>query len=75
MSEPLDFLGQPITEHCTIVYPVRQGSSMWLQKMKVSQVVKTGESYRLVVYDPTSSLMRGHSVKNLHTCIVVERPK
>jgi hypothetical protein len=74
MNEALDFLGRPIKVGDTIVYPVRAGSSMWLQKMKVSQVVATAEKPRLVVYDPTSAQQRGHSVKNLHTVVVVQEP-
>jgi hypothetical protein len=75
MSGPVDFLGKPITEHCVVIYPVRSGSAMWLQKMKVSQVIPVGSVYQLKVYDPTSTQMRSHRIKNLHTCVVVERPE
>jgi len=73
-NPPLDFLGKPITVGATVVYPVRAGSAMWLQKMKVSQVNMNGVKPRITVYDPTSGTQRGHSVKNLHTVVVVEQP-
>jgi hypothetical protein len=75
-KKALDFLGREITVGATIVYPVRAGSSMWLQRMQVSQVVPTADSHRLVVFDPQSSTAtrRSHSVKNLHTVVVVEPP-
>jgi hypothetical protein len=34
----LDFMGREITVGATVVYPVRRGSSMWMQKIKVTQV-------------------------------------
>jgi hypothetical protein len=39
--------------------------------MKVSGVYKSGDGYRITVYDPTSTQKRSHSVKNLHTVVVV----
>jgi hypothetical protein len=73
-EEVVDFLGKPIGVGDTIIYPVRAGAKMWLQKMKVSQVVTSGPKPRLVVYDPSSGTQRGHSVKNIHTVVVVEKP-
>lgn len=74
-NQALDFLGNPITVGSTVVYPVRAGSKMWLQKRKVSQVVPGGESPSLRVYDPASGSQRAHAVKNLDTVVVVERPE
>lgn len=33
-----DFVGIPIVAGCTVVYPVRRGSKMWLQKLSVQSV-------------------------------------
>lgn len=73
-KEARDFMGREIKVGDTVIYPVRAGSSMWLQKMRVSQVVTSGLNPRIVVYDPTSAQQRGHSVKNLHTVVVVQEP-
>jgi len=70
-----DYLGKEIKVGSTVVYPVRQGSSMWLNKGVVTQVVPVAEDFRIVVYDPDSHTRRGHSVKNLHTCVVVAEPE
>lgn len=35
---PVDFLGRPITAGVVIVYPVRRGSDMWLNKLNVTHV-------------------------------------
>jgi hypothetical protein len=37
MNAPTDFLGREIKAGDTIVYPVRRGSSMWLNKLTVTQ--------------------------------------
>jgi expansin (peptidoglycan-binding protein) len=39
MNAPLDFLGREIKIGDTIAYPVRRGSSMWLNKLRVTQVL------------------------------------
>lgn len=38
----LDFMGREITVGATVVYPVRRGSSMWMQKLRVTQVIPVG---------------------------------
>jgi hypothetical protein len=36
--EPKDYIGRVIRAGYTVVYPVRQGSNMWLQHMIVSHI-------------------------------------
>lgn len=52
-----DFMGREIVVGATIVYPVRRGSSMWMQKIKVTQVKPTaiggynGEGRRITLHN------------------------
>ena len=39
MNIPTDFLGRQIMAGDVITYPVRRGSSMWLNKLHVTQVL------------------------------------
>jgi hypothetical protein len=60
-----DFIGRAIVAGNTVVYPVRRGSSMWLNKLNVTQVADdhiTG----------FNSDGRRITVKNLNNCVVVE---
>jgi hypothetical protein len=34
-----DFIGREIKVGDTVIYPVRRGSKMWMQKIKVTQLV------------------------------------
>jgi len=40
---PIDFLGQPIKAGDLVCYPVRRGSNMWLNKLRIHtiQVIQT----------------------------------
>lgn len=42
MNAPLDFLGRQILAGDVIVYPVRRGSSMWLNRLRVTLVLPEG---------------------------------
>ena len=70
---PADFLGNEIAVGCTVIYPVRQGSNMWLRKVKITQVIKAGDVYRLKAYDPDSAMKRTLTIQNLNTCVVVSQ--
>jgi hypothetical protein len=37
-----DFVGREIKAGCEVAYPVRRGSRMWLNKLKVQQVLDDG---------------------------------
>lgn len=69
MSEPVkDFMGREIKAGNTVVYPVRAGSKMWLQKMNVTQV-NGGESPSLVGFNTGG---RRITVRNIENVAVVE---
>ncbi|WP_437230130.1 hypothetical protein SH661x_001798 [Planctomicrobium sp. SH661] len=65
---PLDFLKRPIAVGSTVVYPVRRGSAMWLNSLKVQQIDETGDEPVLVGYSPAGRRIR---VKNTQNCILV----
>lgn len=74
--EPItDFLGHPVTARDTIVYPARSGikdrrkggSQMWMQKLKVTQVIG-GESPSITGYNDGG---RRVTIRNLENVIVV----
>jgi endonuclease/exonuclease/phosphatase family metal-dependent hydrolase len=60
-----DFMGREITAGCTIVYPVRRASSMWLSRMEVQQVTAKSISG----YNPEG---RRVTVHKFDTVVVVE---
>ena len=64
-----DFLNQPITVGSTVVYPVRQGSRLWLNKMIVTDVAKFIEGYL-----PDHPGKRRVWVGKPERCVVVDRP-
>lgn len=66
-----DFLGREIQVGNLITYPVRKGSSMWLNKLKVTQVRNTGGVFSLVGYNPDDTFKRNVPIRNLHTVTVV----
>jgi hypothetical protein len=76
MSEPqdiaveaIDFLGKPIQAGCTICYPVRRGSSMWLNKLSVEAVRSTPRGTCVSGVNGTG---RRINIYNLTNCVVVE---
>lgn len=77
MSEPLettpteavDFLGHPIEAGNLIVYPVRQGSSMWMNKLRVDAVRDTPRGKAV---SGTNDAGRRITIRNLTNCVVVE---
>ena len=58
-----DFLGREITVGCTVCYPVRRGSNLWLTTIKV-------ESTSLNDFAGRKNGKIVH-VRNLNNCIVV----
>ena len=65
-----DFLGHPIEVGHTVVYPVRRGSKMWMQKASVTEVVQHDRTQPplLVCLNPTG---RKVTIQNLDNCVVV----
>lgn len=64
----LDFVGNEITAGCTIVYPNRHGSGMWLERMAVTAV----EPGKITGFKPNG---RRTSVTKLANVVVVNPPK
>lgn len=48
MTKPHDFLGREINEGDTLVYPVRQGSRMWLKKLVVRRLVERDDDGKII---------------------------
>lgn len=42
--ELLDWRGNPITEGCTIVYPVTYGSTLYVREAVVQEIIDTGKT-------------------------------
>jgi hypothetical protein len=64
----LDFVGNQITPGCTVVYPVRRGSSMWLNRL----VVTAARSEGLTGHNPEGRTIH---VKNVKNVVVVNLPQ
>lgn len=64
MNDPIDFLGRTIAVGDTLVYPVRRGSKMWLNRI----VVTKAESDTIHGHSPQGRLVK---LTNLHNTIVV----
>lgn len=63
-----DFLGNPINAADTIIYPVRRGSHMWLNKLLVQAVRDTDNGIRV---SGLNSAGRPVQIQNLTNVIVV----
>jgi hypothetical protein len=68
LEKVVDLVGKEITAGCSVVYPVRRGSSMWLKKMQVQQVMG-GKNPELHGYNSEG---RRVTIRNLDNCAVIE---
>ena len=68
-TEAVDFLGHPITAGDLVVYPVRRGSDMWMNKLRVEAVRDTPRGKAI---SGTNDAGRRIVVRNLANCTVVE---
>lgn len=66
----LDYFGRAIKAGDTVVYPVRQGSSMWLARMLVTQVIG-GTSPKISGTNNEGRRVSVHKIKNV---VVVQLP-
>ena len=64
-----DFLDKPITAGDLLVYPVRRGSQMWLNKLRVEAVRETAKGRAV---SGSNDAGRRVTVHNLKNCIVVK---
>lgn len=68
-TEAVDFLGHQIQAGDLVVYPVRQGSSMWMNKLRVESVRNTPRGKAI---SGTNDAGRPIIIRNLENCVVVE---
>jgi hypothetical protein len=61
MTPAVDFLGRTIETGHVVVYPVRRGSDMWLNKLSVAQV----SDDRITGYSPTGKLLTIQKLQNV----------
>ena len=64
MTPAVDFMGRTIEAGHVVVYPVRRGSDMWLNKLSVTQVTDN----RITGYSPTGKML---GIKNLRNVVIV----
>lgn len=65
-----DYLGKPVKAGDRIVYPVRRGSKLWLNKMDVTKVDESGSQ---PVLHGKSNTGRPVEIKNITNVIVVPK--
>jgi hypothetical protein len=61
MTPAVDFMGRTIEAGHVVVYPVRRGSDMWLNKLSVIQVTDD----RITGYSPTGKLLTIQKLQNV----------
>jgi hypothetical protein len=67
MNAPTDFLGREIKPGDLLVYPVRRGSAMWLNRLSVTQALQGS----VTGFSPEG---RRITIKNLDNSVVVPAP-
>lgn len=62
-----DYMGHPIKVGCTIIYPVRRGSSMWLSQLRVQRIVDNdgGKAPYLAGFNNEGRRINIHNLKNV----------
>jgi hypothetical protein len=65
-----DAVGRQIKPGCTVMYPVRRGSNMWLSELRVQQIVP-GDSVKGPYLSGFSNVGRRINVHNLENVIVI----
>jgi hypothetical protein len=71
-TEAVDFLGHQIIAGDLVVYPVRRGSDMWMNKLRVDSVRDTPRGKAI---SGTNDAGRRIIVRNLTNCTVISEPK
>jgi len=66
MTPAVDFTGRTIEAGHVVVYPVRRGSSMWLNKLNVTQV----RDDSIAGYNTAGRLL---TVRNLQNVVIVPK--
>ncbi len=71
-TEAVDFLGHQIIAGNLIVYPVRRGSEMWMNKLRVEAIRDTPRGKSV---SGTNDSGRRITIRNLTNCVVVTESK
>ena len=66
MTPAVDFTGRTIEAGHVVVYPVRRGSSMWLNKLNVTQV----RDDNIAGYNTAGRLL---TIRNLQNVVIVPK--
>jgi hypothetical protein len=66
MTPAVDFMGRTIEAGHVVVYPVRRGSSMWLNKLNVTQV----RDDSIAGYNTAGRLL---TIRNLQNVVIVPK--
>ena len=69
MTPIYDFVGREITPGCRVCYPMRRGSRMWLQTLRV-RAIEFRDSVPILV--GSNEMEQDTETKNIQNCIVVE---
>ncbi len=69
MTVARDFIGREITAGALIAYPVRRGSNMWLNQLKVQQVSQGTKGPQV---SGLNSKGRRITITNIKNAVVVE---
>lgn len=72
MTEVLDFMGRGIKAGDTLIYPVRRGSSMWMQELRVTQVLP-GDKPKIAGFNPEGRRITIYNIANV--TVVAPRAK
>jgi len=64
MNPVVDFLGRKIVAGNLVLYPVRRGSNMWLNKLQVTQVIP-GPKPTVSGFGSTGRRVTLHNIANL----------
>ncbi len=71
-TEAIDFLGHQIMAGDLVVYPTRQGSAMWMNKLRVEAVRDTPRGKAI---SGTKDSGRRITIRNLTNCVVIPETK
>jgi hypothetical protein len=66
MTPAVDFMGRTIEAGHVVIYPVRRGSSMWLNKLNVTQV----RDDSIAGYNTAGRLL---TIRNLQNVVIVPK--
>jgi hypothetical protein len=67
-----DFFGHSIKIGDVCVYPMRRGSKMWMQIIRVDGIELTDNGYVLTGYDGNGRRTR---TRNTENCVIVPKPE